>query len=113
MRVSLRGMNPNVVKRTAGTAALLVALLVTASCSDNDPEKPLASAREYLQKNDVKSATIQVKNALQIKPDLAEARFEAVALFALLTSGGAGQAWRWKPDRPIARVVCTASVLDQ
>ena len=68
-------MNPNGVKRTARTAALLVALLVTASCSDNNPETPLASAREYLQKNDVKSATIQVKNALQIKPDLAEARF--------------------------------------
>jgi cellulose synthase operon protein C len=75
MRISPCGMNPSVIKRTAGTAALLVAFLVTAGCSDNDPEKPLASAREYLQKNDLKSATIQVKNALQIKPDLAEARF--------------------------------------
>ena len=76
MRIPPCGMNPSVMKRTTGTAAaLLVALLVTASCSDDNPEKPLASAREYLQKNDLKSATIQVKNALQIKPDLAEARF--------------------------------------
>jgi cellulose synthase operon protein C len=76
MRVSPCGMNRSVMRRTAGTAAaLLVALLVMAGCSDNDPEKPLASAREYLQKNDLKSATIQVKNALQINPDLGEGRF--------------------------------------
>ncbi len=76
MRVSPFAVKPSMTKRTAGTAAaLLVALLVSVGCSDNDPEKPLASAREYLQKNDLKSATIQVKNALQIKPDLGEARF--------------------------------------
>ena len=67
---------PRLTKRTIGMAAVLaVALLVLAGCSDNNPDKPLASAREYLQKNDLKSATIQVKNALQIKPDLGEARF--------------------------------------
>jgi cellulose synthase operon protein C len=76
MRVPPFAVTSSVMKRTAATAlAVLVALLVTAGCSDNDPEKPLASAREYLQKNDLKSATIQVKNALQIRPDLAEARF--------------------------------------
>ena len=76
MRIPPCAVKPSVMKRTADTAAaLLVALLVTAGCSDNDPEKPLASAREYLQKNDLKSATIQVKNALQINPDLGEARF--------------------------------------
>ena len=76
MRVPPFAAKPSVMKRTAGIAsAFLAAVLVTAGCSDNNPEKPLASAREYLQKNDLKSAAIQVKNALQIKPDLGEARF--------------------------------------
>ena len=41
----------------------------------HQPGQVLGSAKEYLQKNDLKSATIQVKNALQIDPDQAEARF--------------------------------------
>ena len=35
----------------------------------------LASARDYLAKNDPKAAVIQVKNALQMNPDLPEARY--------------------------------------
>src|SRR4051812_15171548 len=62
-------------KRTATAVALLVSMLVGIGCSDTNPDKALASAKDYLQKNDIKSATIQVKNALQINPDLAEARF--------------------------------------
>lgn len=68
------------IKRAAIAAAvvlvgLLVGLLVTTDWSNTDSEKALTSARADLQKNDLKSAAIQAKNALQAKPDLAEARF--------------------------------------
>ena len=53
-------------------AALTLGLLL-AACGDS-PEKMMTSARGYLAKGDVNAATIQLKNALQKKPDLAEAR---------------------------------------
>ncbi len=52
---------------------LLVALAV-ASCGGEKPDAMLASARDYLAKNDPKAAVIQLKNALQKNPDLAEGR---------------------------------------
>ena len=53
--------------------ALLVAVLLV-GCSDK-PEAMLASAKDYLAKNDNKAAVIQIKNALQENPDLAEGRY--------------------------------------
>lgn len=41
---------------------------------DKDPTALIASARGYLEQNDPKAAAIQLKNALQKSPDLAEAR---------------------------------------
>jgi len=58
--------------RTA-LSALLVSLLLVA-CGDN-PDAMISSAKDYLAKNDNKSAIIQIKNALQKNPDLPEARF--------------------------------------
>ena len=55
-------------------AATAVSLLATA-CTNNTPEQQVRSAMAYLQKNDSKSATIELKNALQNNPNLAEARF--------------------------------------
>jgi len=52
----------------ARVSALLLALLL-AACSQK-PEAMLKSANEFLAKNDAKSAVIQVKNALQVNPDL-------------------------------------------
>lgn len=60
------------------------------ACGGEDPEKLVASAKEYLQKNDPKAAVIQLKNALQVKSDLGEARF--LLGKALLDSGDAPSA---------------------
>jgi putative PEP-CTERM system TPR-repeat lipoprotein len=51
---------------------LVVAMF--AACSQT-PEAFVASAKDHLAKGDQKSAVIQLKNALQKNPDLAEARF--------------------------------------
>ena len=55
-------------------AALATTLLLSA-CGGSKPEAMVASARDYLAKGDTKAAVIQLKNALQENPDLAEARF--------------------------------------
>lgn len=57
------------------TLALAVALALVACGERSDPQQMLASARQYLKNNDNPAAIIQLKNALQEKPDLAEARF--------------------------------------
>lgn len=65
----------NAKKQIASVAlsTLLVSLLLTA-CGEK-PDAMLASAKDYLAKNDSKAAVIQIKNALQSNPDLPEARF--------------------------------------
>lgn len=54
--------------------ALVISVWLTA-CGSQSPEQQLQSAKEFLQKNDNKSALIQLKSALQKSPDLGEARF--------------------------------------
>ena len=44
-------------------------------CGNETPEKLLASAKDYLAKNEPKTAVIQLKTALQRNPKLPEARF--------------------------------------
>ncbi len=70
--------------------ALALACAALVGCGGEDPEKLLGSAKEYLQKNDPKAAVIQLKNALQQKPEMAEARF--LLGQALLDSGDAPSA---------------------
>jgi putative PEP-CTERM system TPR-repeat lipoprotein len=79
-------MNMRMIKTFA---FVLVASLLVAACSGDNPEKQVASAKEYLQKNDLKAASIQVKNVLQKNPDLAEARF---LLGAILRNEGSASA---------------------
>jgi putative PEP-CTERM system TPR-repeat lipoprotein len=74
--------------RRAFATAFLAAIL-TAACGES-PEALLTSAREYLAKNDNNAAVIQLRNALQKNPDLAEARFLLGKL--LLESGDAAGA---------------------
>ena len=58
--------------RQSALAVALSALLLTA-CGQS-PEQMVTSAKEYLAKNDRNAAIIQLKNALQENPNLAEAR---------------------------------------
>lgn len=67
-------MNTLTFKRSLAPISLAVALLL-AGCADKDPQKMLESARQYLEQNDTPAAIIQLKNALQENPGLAEARF--------------------------------------
>jgi putative PEP-CTERM system TPR-repeat lipoprotein len=53
--------------------AALVSVLLLAAC--DSPEKMIASARSYIDKNDYNAATIQLKNALQKEGKNAEGRF--------------------------------------
>lgn len=61
--------------RTSLAAAAIALTLLIAGCGTDSPEKMLASAKDYLAKNDAAAATIQLKNALSKNPNLAEARF--------------------------------------
>lgn len=65
------------------SGALLAAFL--GGCSGDNPESLIASGKDFLAKNDSKAAVIQLKNALQQSPNLAEARF--LLGKALLESG--------------------------
>jgi putative PEP-CTERM system TPR-repeat lipoprotein len=56
-------------------AAIAAACALLAGCGQESPQAQLASAKQYLAKSDTKSAYIELKNALQQKGDLAEARF--------------------------------------
>lgn len=64
------------MKSTSSLAltALLTALLL-AGCADESPDKRIAAARAHLQNKDTSAAVIEIKNALQKNPDMAEARF--------------------------------------
>lgn len=64
---------------------VVLAALALAGCTDDNPERRLAAAKEYLQKNDQKAAVIEIKNALQANPELGEARYLLGA--ALLKQG--------------------------
>lgn len=54
--------------------SLLTGAALLGCGSDGDPKELIASGRNYIEQNDPKAATIQLKNALQKSPDLAEAR---------------------------------------
>lgn len=56
------------------TATAMIVFALLSGCADK-PDALIASAKENLANNDRNAAVIQLKNALQIDPDLAEARF--------------------------------------
>jgi putative PEP-CTERM system TPR-repeat lipoprotein len=54
---------------------VLVGAMLFSGCGDAAPEKSLAAAKSHLERKDLKSADIELRNALQADPALAEARF--------------------------------------
>ena len=59
---------------SVATAVATIALALLSGCAEG-PEALVASAKDFLAKNDRPAAILQLKNALQKNPDLAEARF--------------------------------------
>jgi putative PEP-CTERM system TPR-repeat lipoprotein len=59
--------------RSAAATALIYALI--AGCSSENTDAMLASAKTYLDKNEIQAGIIQLKNALKSNPDLGEARY--------------------------------------
>lgn len=60
--------------RSRGLVLALISAALLSACGDS-PEQMLASAKDYLSRNDTSAAVIQLKNALQEDGNLAEARF--------------------------------------
>jgi putative PEP-CTERM system TPR-repeat lipoprotein len=56
------------------TILIALAVLALAGCGKDDPTAFVASAKSYLAKNEYEAGIIQLKSALQIAPDNAEAR---------------------------------------
>lgn len=75
---------------TSAAIAVLLAPFLLTGCGSENSETMLASAKSYLAKNDNKAAIIQIKNALQVNPDLPEARY--LLGNSLLESGNANSA---------------------
>ncbi len=104
----------------ASVSVLAMALALAACGSKDNPEALMASAKEYLAKNDNKAAVIQLKNVLQSKPDLAEARF--LLAKAMLESGDPAAAdvelrkaadLKYSPDQVIPLQARTLLMLGQ
>jgi putative PEP-CTERM system TPR-repeat lipoprotein len=57
------------------TASVLILAMLGAGCMNDSTESLISSAKESLAKNDTSAAIIQLRNAIQRNPDLAEARF--------------------------------------
>ncbi len=72
------------MNKSISIAACLLAGALLGACAD-DPDKLVASARSALAQHETQTAIIQLKNALQQKPNSAEARF--LLGRALLDSG--------------------------
>jgi len=77
------------LNKSAALVVFLVPIFLTA-CGSESSETMLVSAKSYLAKNDNKAAIIQIKNALQVNPELPEARY--LLGVSLLESGNANSA---------------------
>ena len=74
--------HPIFMSRLRPVLASIALIVFLSACGGDKPDAMLASARDYLAKNDSKAAVIQLKNALQRSPDLPEARYlMGLALF--------------------------------
>lgn len=61
--------------RWARLVAVSLAVLCLSSCAEDTPEQRLAAAKSNIKANKLGGAVIELKSALQARPDWAEARF--------------------------------------
>ena len=73
--------------RTLGALTAMLLVLLLGACGGEKPDKLVASAKQFLAKDDTKAAVIQLKNALQADVTLPEARY--LLGVALLRQGDA------------------------
>ena len=73
------------MRRLIAYAFCMLPLAAAVSCGGDSTESMMTSAKAYMAKKDNKAAIIQIKNALQKNPELAEARY--LLGKALLDSG--------------------------
>lgn len=85
--------------RSAVPAVALATALLLAACGSENPDQFIASAQDYLSRNDAPAAIIQLKNALKARPDSANARLLlGQALKATGDIAGAQTEWRKAQD---------------
>lgn len=65
----------NRLQRPLAITLLAVSAAALVACGGSDPDKLVASAKAYIAKDDHKAAILELKTALQERPDSAEARF--------------------------------------
>ena len=87
------------VPRSFVSGVALAATLMVAACGRDNPDQFIASAQDYLSRNDAPAAIIQLKNALKARPDSANARvLLGQALQATGDIAGAQTEWRKAQD---------------
>ncbi|CAB1276791.1 XrtA/PEP-CTERM system TPR-repeat protein PrsT [Candidatus Nitrosacidococcus tergens] len=72
-------------------AVLLLSLFLISCSKDFTPEEYIARAKEYQEKQDISSAIIELKNALQKSPDNAEARLLLGKAYIQTSNGAASE----------------------
>lgn len=87
------------VPRSFVSGVALAAALMVSACGRDNPDQFIASAQDYLSRNDAPAAIIQLKNALKARPDSANARLLlGQALQATGDMAGAQTEWRKAQD---------------
>jgi putative PEP-CTERM system TPR-repeat lipoprotein len=73
--------NINAFKRISIAALLLTSLIGLSGCQQKTSEEHIAAAKEFVVSGDQKAAIVELKNAIQLDPEQAEARFELGNLY--------------------------------
>lgn len=73
--------NNKAIKRISVAALLLTSLLSLSGCQQKTSEEHIATAKEFVVNGDQKAAIVELKNAIQLNPKQAEARFELGNLY--------------------------------
>jgi putative PEP-CTERM system TPR-repeat lipoprotein len=71
----------NKIKKLSIAALLVTSLVGLSACSQKTSEEHIAAAKEFVVKGDQQAAIVELKNAIQLDPKQAEARFELGNLY--------------------------------